>query len=241
MRIAISRARPLSPQRDRKPNNSAIDFAVLIVLVWSVLLLLLMTTASAQSEAQDLSSDSRQKVIKKQAELEFFSMQVSTDDGSVPWYKVTIYVDQRLIFEGRGKNDRSKTVVAQITEEQMEGLLHAIKTAKFHKFRPSYSTAEDGCIVSGSHGLWFILTLKQGAEAKAVRHYSACYQGNRRFSRELRRIKLLEERLQAIINIEQWIGTVEERRKLTSELPPIHGDERKSCPDDLPSSQRIHS
>jgi hypothetical protein len=201
---SIFDSRPLA-RIDRNLKTPGISFFFAVILGLSSFSLL-VTSAAGQSNAPELAPDSRQKEIKRYVELDLFSIQASVDsDESRPLYKVTIYGDRRLIFEGNTKGASSKTIEAQITERQLEELLDAVKKAKFFEFQPSYATFDDGCRVSGSHGNGYFLTLKQESNEKTVRYDSVCYQGNRRFSRELMRLRQLKEKIQTILNIEQWI------------------------------------
>jgi uncharacterized protein DUF6438 len=131
-----------------------------------------------------------------------------------PTYKVEISRDRKLVYQGFRDVKTKGRVVARITDDQVTSLLTEFRRARVFSLRNSYADLEDGCTSWVSDFPTVSVTLSIGRSKKKIRHYLGCTFGNRKLMRDLKILTRLEKRFDEIINIEQWIGTEEERNNL---------------------------
>ena len=130
-----------------------------------------------------------------------------------PAYKIYISSDRTLVYEGiEGVKTKGK-ITTKITDIQFQQLMEAFKNAGFSSLRNSYNL-KNGCTSGTSDSAWVTITLRSGTSVKSIDHYLGCYGGNTKFVRGLTALTRLEKRIHNILNIEQWIGTEEERSML---------------------------
>ncbi len=170
-------------------------------LIASVNLLLALSTSLAGQSSAEVFVDS------------MISLERSECFGTCPNYKVTIWGDGRLIYEGIKYVKTEGTITAKVATKQFQELMAAFRKAKYFKLRDSYAYEKDGCTAMVSDEFWAYTTIQINSRKKSIRHYMGCYEGSDKFNLELQRLTELENKIDEIIKIEQWIGTKEERNK----------------------------
>ena len=134
-----------------------------------------------------------------------------------PSYKIYLANDRALVYEGIANVKTKGKILTEITDEQFQQLLSAFKDAKFSSLGRAYDF-KNGCTAGLSEGPWITLTFQTGKKVKSIKHDMGCKWGDEKFVREMNTLTQLERRINEILNIEQWIGTQEERNKLQNPL-----------------------
>lgn len=133
--------------------------------------------------------------------------------GRCPSYMVRISADRRLRYEGLAFVKTPGPVTKRITNEDLRSLIDAIRTAKFFSLRNSYSTGY-GCTSMSTDEPWIYISVQDKKRKKTVKHYLGCNSGSTQFDLELQRLVKLEETIDKIIDVQEWIGSEEERQKI---------------------------
>lgn len=134
-----------------------------------------------------------------------------------PSYRIDIANDGTLVYDGFASVKTNGKLTTKITPKQLDQLLKEFEKAKFLSLRDSYNF-ESGCTAGGFEGPWIELTLRVGRKVKTINHDLECICGDKEFVRELKVLRRLGSRIHEILNIDQWIGTMEERSKLPNPL-----------------------
>jgi hypothetical protein len=135
--------------------------------------------------------------------------------GTCPAYKIKVTNDGTLFYEGKMFVKTKGKVTSRLTREQLFALEAAVEKARYFNFRNSYSTVKDGCN-SGSDDAWAYTSIRFMGRKKSISHYYGCRSGtgNKRFTKELKRLSDFETEIDRIINVDQWIGSSEWRDQL---------------------------
>lgn len=133
--------------------------------------------------------------------------------GTCPSYKVKIFGNGKLIYEGVRYVKIKGKISTEVTTKQFQELMAEIIKAGYFSLRNSYADGKDGCTAMSSDDSWAFISIQINKRKKSVKHYLGCLGGNNKFDRELQRLSELEKRIDEIVKIEHWVGTVEERRK----------------------------
>lgn len=135
--------------------------------------------------------------------------------GVCPKYSVKIFTDRSLIYEGINFVKIKGKVNSEISKDQFQQLITEIKKANYFSLRNSYSDEKDGCKALSSDSPWVYTTIQIAARKKSVAHYLGCVGGNNKFDKELKILTKLEDKIDEIIGIDQWIGNKKERSKFS--------------------------
>lgn len=143
--------------------------------------------------------------------------------GSCPQYAITVSPDGRVDYEGQYYVKTLGAAAKQISQEKISELIHALNDADF--LIMSHFKFNAQCLTDGPSST--ITASIDGIEYKII-HYQTllCDNADNVLSR-------LENRITAAINVEEWIGTQEERKecrdcwkpheKVNPKLPqPLH-------------------
>jgi hypothetical protein len=121
--------------------------------------------------------------------------------GWCPAYSVEILVDGTARYEGRAYVVTEGMALARLTPEQVEEVRAAFKRAGFR------AISEDCCNCRDvTDGPTVFLTLEDGGPRKTIEHYDGC-------GRAPPELGYLEGEIDRIVNVEQWIGTRDQRRR----------------------------
>jgi Domain of unknown function (DUF6438) len=124
--------------------------------------------------------------------------------GTCPCYKVSIHADGRVEYHGEHFVKRKGDAAGQLTPAQLAALRDAFARADYFKLAASYDHPQ----ISDAPGV--VTSFTDGGRTKTVPH-------NRGDSTAPADLGRLEDRIDQIVAIEQWIGTDKERDAHRSE------------------------
>ena len=135
--------------------------------------------------------------------------------GTCPSYKVTIFSNGKVLYEGRKFVKTSGRASGRLSPSQIRDLTNALTQARYFSLRSSYASGRDGCLTIATDSPRVTTGVRLGKKRKKIDHYRGCHSGTEQFNSELQRLATFEDRIDEIIDIKQWIGTDEERSKFT--------------------------
>lgn len=112
--------------------------------------------------------------------------------GECPAYTLTIGSDGNVMFDGKHKTQTKGKATAKISSEKLVELATEIKKADFFSLEDSYY------YTGLHHAPTYRLTVRMNGRSKQVESYAT----------RPRRLELLMNRIDQIVDIEQWIGDV---------------------------------
>ncbi len=129
-----------------------------------------------------------------------------------------------MVYEGAKFVKTEGRVQATLTASQMDRLSDEIARAGYASLSDTYGFGNDGYTSKSSDSPTVRTSVWHKKGIKSVDHYLGYYAGSTRFTAEINRLKAFEMAVDAIIRIEQWIGTKEERSKFEylKRLPPLN-------------------
>jgi hypothetical protein len=131
--------------------------------------------------------------------------------GACPVYKVTVWGDRRVDYEGKEFVKTAGHQAATLSQGQLAELARAFSDADFLSLRDKYMSSEDGCPAVATDSPSAITTLELGRQEKTIRHYYGCGERGGIYPRALTE---LETRIDEIVGTDRWIGTRDERSRL---------------------------
>lgn len=127
--------------------------------------------------------------------------------GSCPVYKVIVFADGVTVFEGNNFVKELKVIRTQISQEQVKRLLQEFDSAKIFSKRDDYLSQGEYCPEMWTDGFITTISIQANKKIKLIQHYDGC-----RGATDVEELTRLENKVDEIINTNQWIGTREERQ-----------------------------
>jgi hypothetical protein len=138
--------------------------------------------------------------------------------STCPVYKIMIFADGMVIYDGREYVKQVGIVRSTITQDQINQLIREFERISYFSLRDRYEDVPDGCPTSGSDSAWANTSIKVDGSYKAIRHYYGCWYSETPSRDHVPHIKELvypkelvdlESRIDEVVNIKQWIGDTE--------------------------------
>jgi hypothetical protein len=120
--------------------------------------------------------------------------------GPCPVYKVTIYDDGKVEYEGKEFVKVKGSAQGQITKEAVHELIRDFEKINYFKLDEGYGEEFNNCPELWTDYPTAITSLKLRDDKKTVRHYLGC-----RGSRVLDQLVELENKIDRVVNTERWI------------------------------------
>ncbi len=139
--------------------------------------------------------------------------------GSCPDYKIMIFADGMVIYDGREYVKQLGIVRSTITQDQINQLIKEFERISYFSLRDRYEVVPDGCPTYGTDMSWANTSFKVNGRFKAIRHYYGCQysEASSRYHvphiRELvypKELVDLESKIDEVVNIKQWIGDTDD-------------------------------
>lgn len=138
--------------------------------------------------------------------------------GTSPVYKIMIFADGMLIYDGHEFVKQLGIVRSTIGQDQISQLIEEFERISYFSLRERYEIVPDGCPTSGSDSVWANTSIKVNGRFKAIRHYYGCWYSERPSDhvphiRELvypKELVDLESKIDEVVNIKQWIGDTDQ-------------------------------
>lgn len=125
--------------------------------------------------------------------------------GSCPDYKITIYGDGRLVYEGRRFVKTEGTVNGTVTQEQLRELLAEFDKADYFSLRDSYRTAADGCPTEWTDNPSANTSIQLGGRRKSIAHDYGCQEKSKDYLVYPQKLYRLESRIDEIVDSARWV------------------------------------
>jgi hypothetical protein len=124
--------------------------------------------------------------------------------GTCPSYRVTVFSDGRVQWEGASFVKVKGKATAKLTPAELAALRDAFRDAK-------YFARQDADCYDVTDNPSANTSFDDGKQKKSIKHYYGC-----RSSKDAPALTALENKIDAILGTERWVGTEAERRKANS-------------------------
>ncbi|HZS03252.1 MAG TPA: DUF6438 domain-containing protein [Blastocatellia bacterium] len=135
-------------------------------------------------------------------------------EGDCPIYKVTIYGDGKIEYDGKQYARIKGKATSSLTRDQIQELVKIIADVDFFSLRDQYHVEADGCPTHLTDAQSAKTTLEVGGRRKTIDHYYGCMEkGTENKPGEVypRGLTNFEKRIDEIVNTAQWRGSPDKR------------------------------
>jgi len=133
------------------------------------------------------------------ATLPVITLERSTCFGTCPAYKISIYGDGLVIYEGKELVKTKGDADGRITKEAVQQLVREFEKIGYLKLDDEYST-DKNCPEGWTDAPTAITSLTQNDKTKRVVHYYGC-----RGLPVLEQLTALENKIDEAVNTKRWI------------------------------------
>ena len=119
--------------------------------------------------------------------------------GSCPAYKISIYGDGLVIYEGKDFVKTKGDADGRITREQVQQLVREFEKIDYLKLDDDYGTGKN-CPEAWTDYPSAITSLTQNDKTKTVKHYHGCSG-----LPVLNQLTALENKIDEVVNTKRWI------------------------------------
>ena len=118
--------------------------------------------------------------------------------GTCPAYKLTIYADGKVVFEGAEYVRKTGRFEARVSRDKVQELLTAFREINYFDLKNNYS--EKDCPQWWTDHPTAQTSLTINGRSKTVRHYYGCAG-----LEVLDRLSKLESKIDKTVNVDQWV------------------------------------
>src|ERR1043165_4663365 len=126
------------------------------------------------------------------------TLERTTCFGTCPAYKLTIFDDGEVLFEGKDYVKQKGKVEGQITKAQLNDLVRAFNRINYMKLDDEYNG--ERCPDFWTDYPSVITSINQGGQVKRIFHYQGC-----RGLTVLDQLTTLENKIDKVANTKRWI------------------------------------
>ena len=119
--------------------------------------------------------------------------------GTCPTYKLTIFDDGKVLFEGKEWVKHKGREEGQITKAELDGLVREFNKINYMKLDDAYGI-DDRCPDMWTDYPSAITSLNQNGQVKRINHYLGC-----RGLTVLDQLTALENKIDEVVNTKRWI------------------------------------
>ena len=120
--------------------------------------------------------------------------------GACPVYKLSIFADGKVEFEGKEFVKRKGKARGQITKAALQSLVREFEKINYLKLDNEYVTEGPNCPESWTDNPSATTSLNWRGKKKTIRHYHGC-----RGARVLEQLTALENKIDQVVNTKRWI------------------------------------
>jgi len=120
--------------------------------------------------------------------------------GTCPSYKLTIYDDGKVEYEGRDFVKLKRKAEGQITKAQLEELIREFERIDYQNLADDYTLGSKNCPHGWTDNPTAVTSLNWKDKKKTIRHYHGC-----RGSDVLDQLTALEDKIDQVVNTKRWI------------------------------------
>jgi hypothetical protein len=122
-----------------------------------------------------------------------------------PEYRISIFVDGTVIFEGKKHVISKEPIRTRIDKEQLANLLAEFERIKYYSLHDRYTASEDGCSLRRTDHAFATTTLKLDGKKKSIVHYYGCREEGRPDVVFPQALYKLEATIDEVVNAKQWV------------------------------------
>lgn len=133
------------------------------------------------------------------ATVPVITLERTTCFGTCPAYKLTIFDDGKVLFEGREFVKHKGKAEGEITKAQLEELVREFNHINYMKLDDEYGIG-DRCPDIWTDYPSAITSINQNGQTKTILHYQGC-----RGLTVLDQLTALENKIDEVVNTKRWI------------------------------------
>jgi hypothetical protein len=133
--------------------------------------------------------------------------------GILPMYKIIVFADGTVIYDGRKYVKTEGIVRTKISLEQVRELIEEFEKVDYFSLKDRYEIVSDGCPGYATDSPWAFTSITINQKSKSIQHYYGCQyvvhdSGHvpslieEVYPKEL---VTLESRIDEIVNTKQWV------------------------------------
>lgn len=120
--------------------------------------------------------------------------------GTCPAYKLIIFDDGKVVYEGKDFVKRKGKAESQITKAELENLVREFDRINYFSLDDEYVGDPKNCPESWTDNPSATTSLNWKGKTKTIRHYHGC-----RGSSVLDQLTALENKIDEVVNTKRWI------------------------------------
>lgn len=120
--------------------------------------------------------------------------------GTCPAYKLTIFADGRVLYEGISHVKKKGKAKGRISSTKLEELIEEFQNIYYFNLKDAYIPGTNACGQSVTDMPSAVTSLTWNGNSKIINHYHGC-----RGSQTLDLLTQLEDRIDEAVNVSQWI------------------------------------
>lgn len=139
--------------------------------------------------------------------------------GSCPAYRITVFADGRVEYEGREFVKVAGTATKRLTASEIQQLRVELGKVNYFALRSRYSFARDGCPTVWTDNPAAITSVRRNGMVKSVHHYYGCRQQDRGSARGQPYPEYLtrfERRIDEIVGTTEWVVSKRDAAEIRS-------------------------
>lgn len=120
--------------------------------------------------------------------------------GTCPIYKLAIFEDGRVLYEGKDFVKRKGKAEGRITKAALQGLVREFNRINYLKLDDEYVSEGENCPEWWTDSPSAVTSLNWKGKKKTIRHYHGC-----RGLSVLDQLTALENKIDQVVNTKRWI------------------------------------
>lgn len=129
----------------------------------------------------------------------FIALQRGNCEGGCPVYRIMIFANGDVIWQGRGRVARTGVLQSQIEGARIRALVDQFNAVGFFELEDIYGYQGTGCESTEPDMPMVILTFAMGGRARILSHHDGCVGG------VSGNLAALEDAIDRAVNSAQWI------------------------------------
>ncbi|MDT4967893.1 MAG: hypothetical protein QOJ64_2630 [Acidobacteriota bacterium] len=166
----------------------------------AILAVVLAITLAPAGSASNLTSSRSALVSHKRRAHPVITLERTVCFGSCPVYKLTIYSDGRVLYQGIRFVKRIGRAEGRISRKALDALVQEFTNNEFFGLYDAYVPGSPGCPQVATDLPSAIISLELNGKKKTVRHYHGCAGLS-----ALKVLTELEAHIDAAVNSKKWI------------------------------------
>jgi hypothetical protein len=165
----------------------------------AILAVVLVLALAPAGSALNLEPSRTAKVFHKRRVHAVITLERTVCFGSCPVYKLTIYSDGRVLYQGIRFVKRKGKAVGRISRKAFNDLVQEFTNNEFFGLYDAYVPGSPGCPQVATDLPSAIISLELNGKKKSIRHYHGCSGLS-----ALKLLTELEDHIDAAANSKKW-------------------------------------